>query len=145
MRVAWAAEWTATGRNESAGHSVGRLNSDCVRGSPWALAACALNSEYYTCAVTPVAWSLAPPEMFPMPAVAGDTVADLDARFLVARGVNRVFCLQGGPIQPVWDRLAQSGVHIVDVRDEGAAVALGPDRRRRRRSHHVFNPGGQSR
>ncbi|MBM3572334.1 MAG: thiamine pyrophosphate-binding protein [Alphaproteobacteria bacterium] len=46
------------------------------------------------------------------------------ARFLQARGVDRVFGLQGGHIQPVWDHVAQLGVQIVDVRDEGAAVHM---------------------
>ncbi|MCS7100900.1 MAG: thiamine pyrophosphate-binding protein, partial [Burkholderiaceae bacterium] len=36
----------------------------------------------------------------------------------------RVFGLQGGHIQPIWDELAQRGVRIVDVRDEGAAVHM---------------------
>jgi acetolactate synthase I/II/III large subunit len=35
-----------------------------------------------------------------------------------------VFGLQGGHIQPVWDRVADSGVAIVDVRHEGAAVHM---------------------
>jgi acetolactate synthase-1/2/3 large subunit len=52
------------------------------------------------------------------------TVADWVARFLVARGPARVFGLQGGHIQPIWDRLAASGVAIVDVRHEGAAVHM---------------------
>ncbi|MDJ0628319.1 MAG: thiamine pyrophosphate-binding protein [Rhodobacter sp.] len=43
---------------------------------------------------------------------------------LVRRGIRRVFGLQGGHIQPIWDFLAQEGVHIVDVRDEGAAVHM---------------------
>lgn len=59
-----------------------------------------------------------------MPATAEPTVAELVARFLVARGVDRIFGLQGGHIQPVWDHLAQLGVRIVDVRDEGAAVHM---------------------
>ena len=46
------------------------------------------------------------------------------ARLLVARGVTRVFGLQGGHIQPIWDHLARMGVEIVDVRDEGAAVHM---------------------
>ncbi len=46
------------------------------------------------------------------------------ADFLVARGVDRVFGLQGGHIQPIWDHLALKGVRIVDVRDEGAAVHM---------------------
>jgi acetolactate synthase-1/2/3 large subunit len=44
--------------------------------------------------------------------------------FLVARKVDRVFGLQGGHIQPIWDQLGQRGVRIVDVRDEGAAVHM---------------------
>jgi thiamine pyrophosphate-dependent acetolactate synthase large subunit-like protein len=54
----------------------------------------------------------------------GRTVAELIARFLVARGVDRIFGLQGGHIQPIWDHLAQLNVRIVDVRDEGAAVHM---------------------
>ena len=45
-------------------------------------------------------------------------VAEVVARFLVEHGVDRVFGLQGGHIQPIWDRLARRGVRIVDVRDE---------------------------
>jgi acetolactate synthase-1/2/3 large subunit len=52
------------------------------------------------------------------------TVAELIADLLVARGVDRIFGLQGGHIQPIWDHLAQRGVRIVDVRDEGAAVHM---------------------
>lgn len=52
------------------------------------------------------------------------SVAEWVARFLVARGVDRIFGLQGGHIQPIWDHLAQLGVRIVDVRDEGAAVHM---------------------
>ncbi len=51
-------------------------------------------------------------------------VAELVADLLVAQRVDRVFGLQGGHIQPVWDVLAQRGVSIVDVRDEGAAVHM---------------------
>lgn len=51
-------------------------------------------------------------------------VAELVARFLYERGVRRVFGLQGGHIQPIWDRLARLGVAIVDVRDEAAAVHM---------------------
>ncbi len=46
------------------------------------------------------------------------------ARFLKSRGVDRVFGLQGGHIQPIWDRVARQGIRIVDVRDEGAAVHM---------------------
>lgn len=59
-----------------------------------------------------------------MNANAGRTVAEWIARFLVARGVDRIFGLQGGHIQPIWDHLAQMKVRIVDVRDEGAAVHM---------------------
>ena len=52
------------------------------------------------------------------------TVAEWVADFLVAHGVVRVFGLQGGHIQPIWDHLASKGVRIVDVRDEGAAVHM---------------------
>src|SRR6478672_7391312 len=52
------------------------------------------------------------------------TVAEIVVDFLIARGVDRVFGLQGGHIQPIWDQLAQRKVRIVDVRDEGAAVHM---------------------
>ena len=52
------------------------------------------------------------------------TVAELVVDFLIARGVDRVFGLQGGHIQPIWDQLGIRGVRIVDVRDEGAAVHM---------------------
>lgn len=53
-----------------------------------------------------------------------DTAAEWIARFLKARGVDRVFGLQGGHIQPIWDYLARFGIRIIDVRDEGAAVHM---------------------
>jgi acetolactate synthase I/II/III large subunit len=59
-----------------------------------------------------------------MSARAHCSVAEWVARFLVARGVDRIFGLQGGHIQPIWDHLHQLGVRIVDVRDEGAAVHM---------------------
>ncbi len=46
------------------------------------------------------------------------------ARFLAARGVDRIFGLQGGHIQPIWDHCARLGIRIVDVRHEGAAVHM---------------------
>jgi acetolactate synthase-1/2/3 large subunit len=52
------------------------------------------------------------------------SVASLIADFLVANGVQRVFGLQGGHIQPVWDQLARRGVQIIDVRHEAAAVHM---------------------
>ncbi len=57
------------------------------------------------------------------PAVAR-TVAEWIAEFLVARGVDRIYGLQGGHIQPIWDHLGRRGVRIIDVRDEGAAVHM---------------------
>ncbi|HTT09623.1 MAG TPA: thiamine pyrophosphate-binding protein [Burkholderiaceae bacterium] len=51
-------------------------------------------------------------------------VARLVADFLVARHVDRIFGLQGGHIQPMWDHCAQLGIRIIDVRDEGAAVHM---------------------
>ncbi|MBN8508884.1 MAG: thiamine pyrophosphate-binding protein [Burkholderiales bacterium] len=59
-----------------------------------------------------------------MTSASARSVAEWVARFLVARGVDRIFGLQGGHIQPIWDHLAQLGVRIVDVRDEGAAVHM---------------------
>jgi acetolactate synthase-1/2/3 large subunit len=52
------------------------------------------------------------------------TAAEWIADFLVARGVDRVYGLQGGHIQPIWDALAQRNVRVFDVRDEGAGVHM---------------------
>src|SRR5580698_7478789 len=46
------------------------------------------------------------------------------ARFLKARSIDRIFGLQGGHIQPLWDHVARLGIRIIDVRDEGAAVHM---------------------
>jgi acetolactate synthase I/II/III large subunit len=46
------------------------------------------------------------------------------ARFLKERGVDRIFGLQGGHIQPIWDHAAQLGIRIIDVRHEAAAVHM---------------------
>ncbi|MDB2663105.1 thiamine pyrophosphate-binding protein [Paracoccaceae bacterium] len=46
------------------------------------------------------------------------------ARFLVRRGVDRIFGLQGGHIQPIWDHAARLGIRIFDVRHEVAAVHM---------------------
>ncbi len=51
------------------------------------------------------------------------------ARFLKARGVDRIFGLQGGHIQPIWDHVARQGIRIVDVRHEAAGVGKGAKRR----------------
>jgi acetolactate synthase I/II/III large subunit len=55
---------------------------------------------------------------------ASDSVAGVIARFLKARGVDRVFGLCGGHIMPIWMRLDAEGIGIVDVRDERAAVYM---------------------
>ncbi len=52
------------------------------------------------------------------------SVAAWIARSLKARDIDRIFGLQGGHIQPIWDYLAQAGVRIIDVRDERAAVHM---------------------
>jgi acetolactate synthase-1/2/3 large subunit len=59
-----------------------------------------------------------------MPTDAARSVAEWVAEFLVARGVDRVYGLQGGHIQPIWDQLAQRNVRVFDVRDEGAGVHM---------------------
>ena len=60
----------------------------------------------------------------PAPAVTDTCSAALIARFLKARGVDRVFALCGGHIMPIWMRLDAEGIRIVDVRDERAAVYM---------------------
>ncbi|HEY1361630.1 MAG TPA: thiamine pyrophosphate-binding protein, partial [Xanthobacteraceae bacterium] len=46
------------------------------------------------------------------------------SRFLKSRGVDRIFGLQGGHIQPIWDHVARAGLRIIDVRHEAAAVHM---------------------
>lgn len=58
------------------------------------------------------------------PQVTEDSAAALIARFLKARGVDRVFALCGGHIMPIWMRLDAEGIRIIDVRDERAAVYM---------------------
>src|SRR5512142_768233 len=53
-----------------------------------------------------------------------DSAAAVIARFLKARGVDRVFALCGGHIMPLWMRIDAEGIAIVDVRDERAAVYM---------------------
>lgn len=53
-----------------------------------------------------------------------ESVAAWIAHSLQARGVDRIFGLQGGHIQPIWDHVARSGIRIIDVRDEGAAIHM---------------------
>ncbi len=52
------------------------------------------------------------------------SVAAWIAKALKARGIDRIFGLQGGHIQPIWDYAAQAGIRIIDVRDERAAVHM---------------------
>lgn len=58
------------------------------------------------------------------PVITERSAAALVARFLKARGVDRVFALCGGHIMPIWMRLDAEGIRIVDVRDERAAVYM---------------------
>lgn len=58
------------------------------------------------------------------PTLHEDSAAAVIARFLKARGVDRVFALCGGHIMPIWMRLDAEGIRIVDVRDERAAVYM---------------------
>ena len=58
------------------------------------------------------------------PTIHENSAAALIARFLKARGVDRVFALCGGHIMPMWMRLDAEGIRIVDVRDERAAVYM---------------------
>jgi acetolactate synthase-1/2/3 large subunit len=58
------------------------------------------------------------------PVVTERSAAALIARFLKARGVERVFALCGGHIMPLWMRLDAEGIRIIDVRDERAAVYM---------------------
>lgn len=56
--------------------------------------------------------------------ISDTSAAALVARFLKARGVDRVFGLCGGHIMPLWMRLDAEGIRIIDVRDERAAVYM---------------------
>ena len=58
------------------------------------------------------------------PPITSDSSAAVIARFLRARGVDRVFALCGGHIMPIWMRIDAEGIRIVDVRDERAAVYM---------------------
>jgi acetolactate synthase-1/2/3 large subunit len=58
------------------------------------------------------------------PTITADSGAGIIARFLRARGVDRVFGLCGGHIMPIWMRVDAEGIPIVDVRDERAAVYM---------------------
>jgi acetolactate synthase-1/2/3 large subunit len=52
------------------------------------------------------------------------TVAQLIAEKLKSQGVQRIFGLCGGHIQPLWDAVARAGIEVVDVRHESAAVYM---------------------
>jgi acetolactate synthase I/II/III large subunit len=56
--------------------------------------------------------------------ISPESTAALIARFLKARQVKRVFALCGGHIMPIWMRLDEEGIEIIDVRDERAAVYM---------------------
>jgi acetolactate synthase-1/2/3 large subunit len=53
-----------------------------------------------------------------------NSVAAWIASLLNQRKIDRIFGLQGGHIQPIWDCLGKQGTRIIDVRDEGAAVHM---------------------
>lgn len=53
-----------------------------------------------------------------------NSAARVIARFLKARGVDRVFALCGGHIMPLWMCIDAEGIPIIDVRDERAAVHM---------------------
>ncbi len=57
-------------------------------------------------------------------AIPANSVAGVIARFLRARGVDRVFSLCGGHIMPMWMAIDAEGIRIIDVRDERAAVHM---------------------
>jgi len=61
--------------------------------------------------------------MHPAP-LTPDCAAGVIARFLKARGVDRIFALCGGHIMPIWMRADAEGIRIIDVRDERAAVYM---------------------
>ncbi len=56
--------------------------------------------------------------------ITSDSAAGVIARFLKARGVDRIFALCGGHIMPIWMRADAEGIRIIDVRDERAAVYM---------------------
>ncbi|MDQ6620405.1 MAG: thiamine pyrophosphate-binding protein [Pseudomonadota bacterium] len=56
--------------------------------------------------------------------ISSNAAASVIARFLKARGVDRVFGLCGGHIMPMWMQIDAEGIRIIDVRDERAAVYM---------------------
>ncbi|MCF8108174.1 MAG: thiamine pyrophosphate-binding protein [Desulfohalobiaceae bacterium] len=51
-------------------------------------------------------------------------VSQTIAQFLKLKGVQLIYGLCGGHIQPLWDELFEHGIRIIDVRDERAAVHM---------------------
>jgi acetolactate synthase I/II/III large subunit len=58
------------------------------------------------------------------PKMTENSTACVIARFLKARGVDRIFGLCGGHIMPIWMAADAEGIRIIDVRDERAAVYM---------------------
>ena len=52
------------------------------------------------------------------------SVARLIAMYLARHGVQRVYGLCGGHVQPIWNELDHLGIRIVDVRHEASAVYM---------------------
>ncbi|CAN5765348.1 thiamine pyrophosphate-binding protein [soil metagenome] len=52
------------------------------------------------------------------------TVAKEVAGHLLAHGVQRIYGLCGGHIQPLWDEVARAGIRVIDVRHEASAVHM---------------------
>jgi len=59
-----------------------------------------------------------------LPPLSENSAAAIIARFLKRRGVRRVYALCGGHIMPIWMRIVEEGIPIIDVRDERAAVYM---------------------
>ena len=53
-----------------------------------------------------------------------DTGAQIIAKSLRHKGINVVFTLCGGHVQPMHDALLDEGVRVFDARDERAAVHM---------------------
>ena len=47
------------------------------------------------------------------PSITADSAAGVIARFLKARGVDRIFALCGGHIMPIWMRADAEGIRII--------------------------------
>ena len=60
--------------------------------------------------------------MSPLPPLSADSTAGVIARFLRARGVDRIFALCGGHIMSIYDGCLDEGIGIIDVRHEQSAA-----------------------